>query len=153
MQELGGDTMHAHDPHYRDVIQNAFREAAFLTDLGITLSDCGPGWCESTLQLAPRHLQHTGLVHAGVQSTIADHTAGTAAMTLLPAHEYVLTVEFKIHLLRPGKGESLRCRAQVLKPGKAFHVVEAEVFARDTGKETLVSKLTGTMAVLPRSSK
>jgi len=30
---------------------------------------------------------------------------------------------------------------------------EADVFARDAGAETLVGKLTGTMAVLPRSSK
>lgn len=145
--------MHAHDPNYREVVEEAFREAAFLTDLGIRLVDCGPGWCESTLPLEPRHRQHTGLVHAGVQATIADHTAGTAAMTLIPAHEYVLTVEFKIHLLRPGKGDALRCRAQVLKPGKAFHVVEAEVYALEGDKTTLVSKLTGTMAVLPRSSK
>lgn len=145
--------MHAPDPNYREVVEEAFREAAFLTDLGIRLADCGPGWCESTLPLEPRHRQHTGLVHAGVQATIADHTAGTAAMTLIPAHEYVLTVEFKIHLLRPGKGDALRCRAQVLKPGKAFHVVEAEVYALEGDNTTLVSKLTGTMAVLPRSSK
>lgn len=145
--------MHAPDPNYREVIEAAFREAAFLGDLGIRLADCGLGWCESKLELEPRHLQHTGLVHAGVQATIADHTAGTAAMTLLPAHEYVLTVEFKIHLLRPGKGEALRCRAQVLKPGKAFHVVESEVHAIEGDKSTLVSKLIATMAVLPRSSK
>jgi len=145
--------MHAPDPNYREVIEAAFRDAAFLGDLGIRLADCGPGWCESMLELEPRHLQHTGLVHAGVQATIADHTAGTAAMTLLPAHEYVLTVEFKIHLLRPCKGEALRCRAQVLKPGKAFHIVESEVHAVEGSKTTLVSKLIATMAVLPRSSK
>ncbi len=145
--------MHAPDPNYRDVVEVAFREAAFLADLGIRLADCGPGWVESSLQLEPRHRQHTGIVHAGVQATIADHTAGTAAMTLIPAHEYVLTVEFKIHLLRPGKGDALRCRAQVLKPGKAFHIVESEVFAVEDDKTTLVSKLIATMAVLPRSSK
>ena len=140
------------DPNYRDVVQHGFREAAFLTDLGITLHDFGPGWCESTLRIEPRHLQHTGIIHAGVQSTIADHTAGCAAMSLTPAHEYILTVEFKIHLLRPGRGESLFCRADVLKPGRRFHVVEAQVFAVDEGRKTLVSKLTGTMAVLPRDA-
>lgn len=144
--------MESPNPHYREVVEHGFREAAFLSDLGIVLVDCGPGWCESVLRVEARHLQHTGVIHAGVQSTIADHTAGAAAMSMTPAHEFILTVEFKIHLLRPGIGESLHCRAHVLKPGKAFHVVESEVFAINKNKTTLVSKLTGTMAVLPRKA-
>lgn len=142
--------MESPNPNYRNIIDGAFREAAFLADLGIALADCGPGWCESTLRIEPRHLQHTGIVHAGVQSTLADHTAGAAAMSMTPEHEFILTVEFKIHLLRPGSAESLFCRAQVLKPGRSFHVVESEVYAVNSDRRTLISKLTGTMAVLPR---
>jgi len=145
--------MHAPDPNYRKVVEDGFREAAFLTDLGIKLVDFGSGWCESSLRIAPRHLQHTGVIHAGVQATIADHTAGGAAMTVTAAEDFILTAEFKIHLLRAGGGESLFCRAQVLKPGKAFHVVESEVFAVAGEKKTLISKLTATMAVLPRGSR
>lgn len=144
--------MHTPDPDYRSVVENSFREATFLVDLGIQLVDVGPGWCESTLRLAPRHMQHTGIVHAGVHSTIADHTAGAAAMTVTSADAFVLTVEFKIHLLRPGKGDALFCRAQVLKPGRAFHVVESEVFALADDKKILISKFSGTLAVLPRSA-
>jgi uncharacterized protein (TIGR00369 family) len=144
--------MESPNPHYREVVERGFSDAAFLADLGITLVDCGPGWCETALRVEPRHLQQTGIVHAGVQSTIADHTAGGAAMSMTPAHEFILTVEFKIHLLRPGIGDSLLCRAQVIKPGRLFHVVESEVFARHGDKKTLISKLTGTMAVLPRTA-
>jgi uncharacterized protein (TIGR00369 family) len=145
------NAMDSSDPHFQQVIANSFREAAFVADLGISLVDCGPGWCISLLPLAPRHLQHTGIVHAGVQTTLADHTAGAAAMTLTPATAFILTVEFKMNLLRPGKGETLWCKAQVLKPGRGFHVVESEVYALDGGKKTLISKLCGTMAVLPRA--
>lgn len=144
--------MQASNPNYRESVEHAFQDAAFLSDLGITLVDYGPGWCETALRLEPRHLQHTGVVHAGVQATIADHTAGAAAMSLTPADQFILTVEFKIHLLRPGIGESLLCRAQVLKPGKAFHVVESEVYALNGEQKTLISKLSGTMAVLQRPS-
>jgi uncharacterized protein (TIGR00369 family) len=143
--------MHAPDPNYRTVVEDSFREAAFLAELGIKLVECGPGWCETSLRIEPRHLQHTGIIHAGVQATISDHTAGGAAMTVTGAEDFILTTEFKIHLLRAGVGESLRCRAQVLKPGRAFHVVESELFAIAGDRKTLISKLTATMAVLPRS--
>ncbi|RZI44586.1 PaaI family thioesterase [Herbaspirillum sp. HC18] len=145
--------MHAPDSNYRNVVESSFRNAAFLVDVGIKLVDLGPGWCESLLRIEPRHLQHTGVVHAGVQSTIADHTAGAAAMTVTPADQIILTSEFKIHLLRAGLGDSLLCRAQVLKPGRAFHVVEAEVFALAGEKKSLISKLTATMALVPRSAE
>jgi uncharacterized protein (TIGR00369 family) len=142
--------MHAPDPNYRDVVERGFREAAFLSHIGLELVDCGPGWCESTLRIKSHHLQHTGVVHAGLQTTMADHTAGGATMTVTPAQEYILTVEFKMHLLRGCSAESLWCRADVLKPGSRFHVVESQVYAVNRGEKTLVSKFIGTMAVLPR---
>lgn len=142
--------MQSPNPHYREVIEASFREAAFLVELGIRFVDCGPGWCETELELTPRHLQHHGYVHAGVQATIADHTAGAAAMSVTPAGGTILTAEFKIHLLRPGRGERLICRAQVLKPGRMFHVVESEVFAVAGGTRSMISKLSASMAVVAR---
>jgi uncharacterized protein (TIGR00369 family) len=138
------------NPNYRKAVEHGFRDAAFISSVGIELADVGPGWCESVLRIEPRHLQHTGVIHAGVQTTMADHTAGAAAISLTREDELILTVEFKVHLLRPGQGDILWCRADVLKPGKTFHVVESEVYARTGDRNTLVSKLTGTMAVLPR---
>jgi uncharacterized protein (TIGR00369 family) len=133
------------NPHFRRSIEQGFAAAAFVNDVGIVLVDCGPGWCESSLHLLPRHLQQGGVVHAGVQATLADHTAGAAATTLVAANEYVVTVEFRIHLLRPAAGESLVCRAQVLKPGSTISVVEAEVFAITGSERVLASKLSATM--------
>ncbi len=138
------------NPLYRGVVEANFIEAAFVADLGITLLDCGPGWCETRLALLPRHLQHTGVVHAGVQTTIADHTAGAAVLTLLRDIDTIVTAEFKLTLLRAGQGASLWCRAQVLKPGRNIAFVESEVYAFSGDKKILISKLSATMAVLTK---
>jgi acyl-coenzyme A thioesterase PaaI-like protein len=58
----------------------------------------------------------------------------------------VLSVEFKINLLRAARGERLNCRAKVLKPGRRISVVESSVFCVRDGEERLVSKMTATMA-------
>ena len=132
----------------RDTIEAGFRQAAFVTDVGIALAECGPGWCESTLAITPRHWQHGGIVHAGVQATMADHTAGAAATTILEAGQHVVTAEFKINLLRAVRSERLRCRADVLKSGRSIIVVEADVFADVHGESVLVSRFNATMSVL-----
>jgi uncharacterized protein (TIGR00369 family) len=127
-------------------IQRIFRAARFISDLGIELESVGDGECETTLEIKDRHLQQDGFVHAGVHATIADHTAGVAAATLIRENRMVMSVEFKINLLRAANGERLNCRAKVLKPGRSFSVVESEVFCFSAGEERLVSKMTATMA-------
>jgi len=129
-------------------VREIFQQAAFVSDLGIRLADLGPGWCESVLTVAPKHRQQDGYVHAGVQATIADHTAGGAAGTLAAEGDLVLTVEFKINFLRPALGERLRCRATVLRQGKTLNVAESEVFAERDGSEKLVAKAMVTLAVV-----
>lgn len=130
-------------------IRRIFQDAPFIAELGIDLASAGDGQCETTLEIQPRHLQQDGFVHAGVQSTMADHTAGAAAGTLIGSGDIVLTAEFKINLLRPARGEQLLCRARVINPGRKLMVVESEVYCLADSTETLVSKLLGTMAVVP----
>jgi uncharacterized protein (TIGR00369 family) len=139
--------MEPRHPDFRARAAQIFDDAAHVRALGITLADLGPGWCETHLVVAPHHLQQTGVVHAGVLATLADHTAGAAGTTLLPADAYVLTVEFKINLLRPARGPKLWCRAQVLKPGRTITVAESEVFSSSETETKLVAKATVTLAV------
>lgn len=124
-------------------IQRLFTTAHFIQHIGLKLVEVGQGWCETQIEVGEHHQQQDGFIHAGVQATMADHTAGSAASTLLQPGQYVLTVEFKINLLRPAKGDKLCCKAQVLRAGKTLSVVESEVFT-----DKLVSKASVTLAVL-----
>ena len=138
--------MQPRHPGYRDAVASLFDGPGFIADLGVAFVDCGPGWCTTRLALLPRHLQHTGVVHAGVAATIADHTGGAAAMTLLDPGQVPVTVEFKIHLLRAARGTHLECRGEVLKPGARFTIVESTVSAVDGDVASVVAKLIATMA-------
>jgi uncharacterized protein (TIGR00369 family) len=136
-----------------DEVRRIFDQAPFIADLGVVLERIAPGECETSLRLEQRHLQQDGYAHAGVMATLADHTAGAAAATLVGTNEYVLSVEFKINLLRPAHGERLRCHATVLKPGSRIDVVESEVWSEDDGDSKLVAKAMVTLAVLARAPR
>ncbi len=134
--------------NHHGTFRELFRSAPFIVELGLELESFGKGECVTLLNLEPRHLQQNGFVHTGVQATMADHTAGAAAGTLAKEGLHVMTVEFKISLLRAAKGDRLICRARVIKPGRKFSFVESEVFCMSLGEERLVSKASATMAIL-----
>ena len=131
-----------------DEVRRTFNRAPFIANLGVQLESLGEGECTTFLQIDHRHLQQDGFVHGGVQATMADHTAGAAAATLLQEGQIVLTAEFKINFLRAARGERIICRSTVLKPGNTLTVVESEVFSVASGQERLVSKATATIAVV-----
>jgi uncharacterized protein (TIGR00369 family) len=126
-------------------VATIFHAAGFLSTLGITLDGVGPDWCETSLTITDAHRQQHGYVHAGVVTTLADHTAGGAA---LPPGKDVLTLELKINFLLPGRSGRLEARGRTLRAGRSVAVAESEVFAvSDNGRE-LIAKLVSTLAVL-----
>lgn len=126
-------------------VRAIFDGAPFIRDLGVELVDLGPGWCETALTITPRLRQQDGYAHAGVTTSLADHTAGGAAGTLIGPSEIVLTSEYKINFLRPGRADRLICRGTVLKPGSMLMIVESEVRAEDV----LIAKMMASIAVVP----
>jgi uncharacterized protein (TIGR00369 family) len=128
-------------------IEKVLANAPFIADLGVTLSAVGPDWLETELVIVPRLRQQHGYVHAGVVTTLADHTAGGAASTGLGPHQSVLTADFTVHLLRPASGALLRCRGEVVKSGKRLIVTQADVWDGDNH----CVRYLGTMAVVDQA--
>ena len=141
-----GHGMQPRHPDFRQAVASLFDTPGFIKDVDIRFVDCGPGWCTTRLDLSPRHLQHTGVVHAGVSATMADHSAGGAAMSLLDAGQVPVTVEFKIQLLRAASGSHLECRGEVLTLGARLIAAEATVYAVDGAARVMVAKLISTLA-------
>jgi uncharacterized protein (TIGR00369 family) len=137
----------------RDVVEQIFHGAPFIGSLGVKLISHGHGWCEATIDIVPALQQQHGFVHAGVLMTIADHTCGGAAASVVPEGKDVITVENKTSFLRPASGSSLICRGQVLRAGKNLVFVEAEVAVERNGERVVVAKTSSTLAVIPRTLK
>ena len=114
--------------------------------IGARLGLVEPGIVEILLPFRQDLTQQNGYLHAGVVTTIADSACGYAAFSLMPAGSAVLSVEFKVNLLRPACGESFVARAEVIKAGRTLSVTRADVFAvhRDSERE-LVATMQGTM--------
>jgi len=118
----------AADPTY---LESLLRDAVqgFGGHLGIAPVRLTEGEFLTRLEVGPQHLQQNGFVHAGVQSTMADHTAGFAAYSCIGPDRRILTVEFKINFLRPADADAVECLGRVLERGRSILVTEAEVFA------------------------
>ncbi|QDE91200.1 phenylacetic acid degradation protein PaaI [Myxococcus xanthus] len=140
--------MEHQNPDYRQDTEDLFTSAAFVMDLGIQPVDIRPGEVEARLVVQPRHLQQDGVIHAGVQATLADHTAGAAAFSVVRKGQRVLSTSFTVHLLQTASGDELRCKARVLRAGRRLIVTESEVQAVSGGTPRLVSKTTVTLAVM-----
>jgi uncharacterized protein (TIGR00369 family) len=133
------------DPNFAERVRESFSRQRAMELFGAHLTRVEPGIIEIVLPYRDDLTQQHGFVHAGVVTAIADTACGYAAYTLMPAESDVLSVEFKVNLLRPASGESLTARAEVVKPGRTITVVRADVVGREDEKETLIATMLATM--------
>jgi uncharacterized protein (TIGR00369 family) len=139
-------TFQALNPSFIAEVKESFAKQAVMASIGAQLIRVEPGLVEITLPYRHGLTQQHGYLHAGVVTIIADSACGYAAYSLMPADSEVLSVEFKVNLLRPAKGVSFSAVAEVLKPGKTLTVVRADVFGFDEhGRSELVATMLGTM--------
>lgn len=129
-------------------IRGSFAQQTMMRTLGAEVLAVRPGEVEIALPFSGHILQQHGFVHAGAVSTIADNACGYAALTTMPLDAAVLTVEFKINLLSPAKGERLRAVGRVVRSGKNVVVTAADVFAETGGQSKPVALMTATMMVV-----
>ncbi|HUM47652.1 MAG TPA: PaaI family thioesterase [Chitinophagales bacterium] len=128
--------------------QEIFDKAIFLKTIGAELIAASEGNCVIRLKINESHYQQDGFVHAGVQSTLADHSCGTAVGSLLEAGQLPLSIEFKINFLRPCVGDFIEARSRVIKHGRKIAIAECDVFAITSDREVMTAKMMATLAVV-----
>ena len=143
--------MHPLNPSYAQEVRSSFAQQSLMTLIGARLSLVEPGAVEITLPYRADLTQQNAYLHAGVVTAIADSAAGYAAYSLMPAGSGVLSVEFKVNLLRPARGAEFVARAEVIKAGRTLTVVRADVFAMNGNADReLVATMQATMICLSK---
>lgn len=137
------------DPAFAERVRASFARQGFMTLIGATLGRVEPGFVEILLPLRPELSQQHGFAHAGAAWAIADTAAGYAAQTLMAPEDGVLSVEVKINLLAPARGERLIARGRVERAGRTLTVGRADVFAIRDGEERAVATALGTFMARP----
>ena len=129
-------------------VRASFARQGAMRTIGATLDAVEPGYCAISIVPHAEVSQQHGYVHAGIVSAVVDTAGGYAGYTLFPAGASVLTVEFKVNLLAPAKGDRLVAEGLVVKPGRTLCITRGEVHAEHGGKRTLVAIMQQTLMVM-----
>ena len=133
-------------PDFEERVRKSFARQSVMTTIGAELTVVTPGTVEIEMAYSPGLTQQHGFLHAGIISTALDSACGYAAFTMMPENAAVLTIEFKVNLLAPGRGERFLFRGSVTKPGRTIVVADGQAYAfAADGEAKLIATMTGTM--------
>lgn len=141
-------TLQPRDPNFAARVRDSFARQRLMTTIGAQVAEIAPGRVVLRLPFREDLTQQHGFLHAGTIAALADSACGYAALTLMPANAAVLSVEFKVNMLAPAKGDAIVARADVVRAGKTIMVCRADVVAVSGADEKLVAAMQGTMMVV-----
>ncbi len=137
----------ARNPDFAARIRREFDGQGAMQLIEAALDEVAAGRITLSMPITRRVRQQYEVVHGGMVAALADSASGLAAISLLPAPDGVLSIEFKINLLAPGRGERMIARGDVIKAGRTVIVARAEVYCVEKGIETHTATMINTLLV------
>ena len=121
-----------------------------MRTLGARLESVESGVVTITCGFEEGLTQQHGAFHGGVIASLVDVACGYAALSMMPEDREVLTVEFKVHFLKPAKTDRVIAVGQVVQSGRTLTVCEGSVF--DATRTRMLARMTATMMAVPAGS-
>ena len=113
--------------------------------LGLELIDSGEGYATVEMTATEDMANHSGFVHGGMISTLADSAMGRSLRTLEPGVARAMSFDLKLNFINAAKvGETLRATGRVIHAGRRTMVAECRVEGRE-GR--LIATASATFAV------
>ena len=121
-----------------------------MRTLGASLESVESGIVTVTCGFENGLTQQHGLFHGGVLASLVDVACGYAALSVMPPDREVLTVEFKIHFLKPAKTDRVIAIGRVVQSGRTLTVCEGSVY--DATRTHVLARMTATMMAVDATS-
>ena len=133
------------DPLFETRIRASFDRQPAMTTIGARLVRVAAGEVEIEMPFSAHITQQHGFIHGGILGTALDSACGFASLTLMSAESGILTIEYKLNLLAPGRGERFRFIGRVRKAGRTITLADADAIAIEaSGRERLIATMTAT---------
>jgi uncharacterized protein (TIGR00369 family) len=140
------------DPEFEQRVRSSFARQAAMRMLDVRIERVAPGEVDLTFPFRADLTQQHGFLHAGVVTAVMDSACGYAALSLMDQGAAVLSVEFKVQLLAPARGDWFRGSGRVVRAGRTLTVVMGELRALaqqpaepSSNDGEVVAVMTGTM--------
>ncbi|KQQ56598.1 phenylacetic acid degradation protein [Rhizobium sp. Leaf311] len=133
---------------YRQRIEKSFKRQGVVQAIRADLSRIEHRLVEIELPFHPKLTQQHGILHAGVIAAALDTACTYAAYTIIAPESSLLTIEFKVNLMSPGRGDRFLFRGEITKPGSNIIVADGRAYALTDGPAKLIASMTGTMMVM-----
>lgn len=136
-----------HAAAVRARVEDNFHRQPALKSMGAELTRVAHGAVELEMPFSEKMTQQYGWLHGGAIAAGLDTACGLAAYTLIDPEASVLTIEFKVNLLSPGRGERFLFRGEITKPGSTIIVADGRAYALTDGPAKLIASMTSTLMI------
>ncbi|MFD1744683.1 PaaI family thioesterase [Rhizobium helianthi] len=133
---------------FRERVTRSYERQQFMRTLGAELTRVEHAMVEIEMPFNPKLTQQHGFLHAGVISAALDAACGYAAYTVIDPEASILTIEFKVNLMSPGRGDRFLFRGEITKPGSTIIVADGRAYALSNGPAKLIASMSGSMMVI-----
>ena len=116
--------------------------AQWVLDLDLTVEEITATHVLTSMPLTERLARVGGIVSGQALAAMADSSMVLATAGHFGEFRPVATTNLDTQFLRPGTGDSITCRAEIVRAGKALVFARAEMAARPSGKAVATATAT-----------
>lgn len=135
-------------PAPEQLVERVTALPGFTKAIGTRVLSAGAGSVHLAVDRGPDLLQFNGFFHGGVITGLADHAAGAAVTTALPAGRIAVTIDLSIHFLAPADGRTIVARARAERVGGTIGVASVRIMSRSEAGEKLCAIATVTLRIV-----
>lgn len=129
-------------------IRKSFGSQKAMALIGAELTSIEQACIEIELPYDEKLTQQHGFLHAGMISAALETACTYSAYTMIEPQASVLTIEYKVNLMSPGRGERFLFRGEITKPGSTIIVADGRGYAISDGPAKLIASMTSTMMII-----